>query len=787
MRRLADTLYRVRLATLVAILVVTALFGWKLRNLDISTHFLDLYPNNHPYVQLFEKYPAFGSPLTVTLLVKVRHGTLYNPQTLEKIQRATQMFDLIPGVDHEGIISIASRKVKHMEATVNGVQSTYLLVGAIPQTPEEIATFQEKVRTTAGVIGTLVSPRGDAALVQATFIEQLSDYGTIFDSVNRIISELNDADHELSAAGQPILTGWVYHYEREMYVIFGIGFLAMVILLAVYFRNLEGVLVPALVGIVSGIWGFGFAGLLGYNLDPLIIVVPILLVARALSHSVQMCERYFEIYNDTRDVRESCIESLVSLFPPGVVGILSDAAGLFLIAIAPIRLIDKLAYVCGLWSLTLVVTAIVLTFLLLSFFPPPRNVEDVVLTRAHSEGVLYRVFSFISFFSATPARSLATCLVFVAITLLAAWTGLHRQLGDVHPGTSLLWPDSPYNQAVADINSRFAGFDVLQVVLETDKSYGIETVAALDTMQRFQRYMEEDPDVGGTFSFGDLVPATNRLFRGGYPKWQVVPDDDAAGAMIAQLAMGNATPGDFDRVAKPPHFDAANISVWYKDHRGETIERALARARLFIKANNVGADGSPRLELAVGSMGLLAAVNETIGSLEITTVLLISLVIFCVTSFIYRSLTAGLLLVVIANMAYLMTTAIMYAKGIGLDVDTFPVAAVGMGIGIDYNIYLMSRMCEEYDRNPDYAVLVPTSIFTTGKAIFFTATTMIAGVIIWDVFSSLRFQADMGLLLAAVMLAHVILALFFQAAVMRLIKPSFLRTGLVITQTRKEG
>ena len=186
-------------------------------------------------------------------------------------------------------------------------------------------------------------------------------------------------------------------------------------------------------------------------------------------------------------------------------------------------------------------------------------------------------------------------------------------------------------------------------------------------------------------------------------------------------------------------------------------------------------------------MGLLAAVNETIGSLEITTVLLISLVIFCVTSFIYRSLTAGLLLVVIANMAYLMTTAIMYAKGIGLDVATFPVAAVGMGIGIDYNIYLMSRMCEEYNRNPDYAVLVPTSIFTTGKAIFFTATTMIAGVIIWDVFSSLRFQADMGLLLAAVMLAHVILALFFQAAVMRLIKPSFLRTGLVITQTRKEG
>lgn len=785
MRRWSEWLYLRRPAALTVVALLTVFFGWKAWKVDVATHFRDLYPAGHPYVRLFDRFPLFGSPLTVSMVITVRHGTIYNPRTLAKIKEATELFDLIPGVDHDQIFSIASHSVTHVEATVSGIQSTFLMQTGIPQTADDMARFRHTIDTTPGVVGTYVSASADAVLIQATFVERLLDYSVIFDRVNAITSKLHDGDHQIYAAGFPMLTGWVYHYRVQTYELFCVGFLAMVALLAIYFRNLEGVLVPTVAGLASAVWGFGFAGVLGENLDPLIIVVPILLVARALSHSVQMTERFFEIYDEVKDVREACIASLTSIFPPGVVGIICDASGLFLIAIAPIGLIRKLAYMCGLWSLSLVVTAIIVTFLLLSYLPPAKNTADLVLSSKQRGGVLLRIFELIVACSSSKRRSLVTALVFAAISVVSAMAAAHRELGDINPGSSLLWPNSPYNTGVAEINSRFGGFDVFQVVEEGKPGHTFESYEGLSLMRRLERYMSRDPAVGGVFSFADMIPSVNLLYHGGLPKWNVIPAADQDAAMLCELTISGAPTGEIVHWLQPG-FKAAPISFGYRDHRGPTIDRALARARSFIALHRPELERqSLKMELASGSMGLRAANNEVIGRLEPVTVVLISLVIFGVTTFIYRSVTAGVLLVLISNIAYLATAGVMYLAGIGLDVNTFPVAAVGMGIGIDYNIYLMSRMCEEYLADSNYAVLVPNSIFTTGKAIFFTATTMIIGVILWYFLSSLRFQADMGLLLSAVMLAHVALALFFQAAMMRILEPKFVATGSIIVESRK--
>src|SRR5213594_3013781 len=194
MNRWADWLYDYRLGATIVVTLLTVFFAWEVKHLEISTHFSDLLPRNHPYVKIFEKYPTFGSPFTVSLVIEVKRGTIYNPRTLQKIQEATRLVDLIFGVDHDQILSIASRKVKHVEATIGGIQAANLLVGPVPNTPEEIAKLREKVRATGGVMGSLVSFQEDAALIQATFIERLTDYDVIFNSVNEIIKPLQEPD-----------------------------------------------------------------------------------------------------------------------------------------------------------------------------------------------------------------------------------------------------------------------------------------------------------------------------------------------------------------------------------------------------------------------------------------------------------------------------------------------------------------------------------------------------------------------------------------------------------------
>lgn len=767
-----------------AILLLTAFFAWEMRHLDISTSFRDLYPSNHPHTSLFEKYPGFGSPLTVSLVVQVKSGSIYHPQTLGKIQEATRLVDLIPGVGHDRVLSIASRKVKHVEATAAGIESTSLLVAAVPETSEELEKLREKARSTPGVMGNLVSFREDAALIQATFIERLTDYNVLFDRVRGIMEQLRDENHELYAAGQPMLTGWVYFYERQMFLIFAVTILGMILLLVLHLRNVAGVVTPIVASTATSLWGLGFAALFEISIDPLMMVLPMLLVARSFSHAIQASERYFEIYADTQSKREAYVGSLVSLFPPGTLGVVTDAAGLFFIAMAPIPIMRKVVLVCGFWAVSLIPANVLFTPLVLSFLPAPRNAARVVGRAKEEEraGWAGRAIAIgergldrlLGVTGRLSQGRLAWCTLGV-LTAVFIWAGLAAArlvVGDANPGTSLLWPSSPYNRAVERINERFAGFDVLQVVVESSRPEGIRTAGALDLMQRFQRYMERDPEVGGTFSFADLVPQVNRLFHGGSPRWGVIPEKDPDAALLSQLAMAGASPGDFDRCVTTD-FSAANISVWYKNHRPETIERAMRRAETFIQNDHALNGDGLKIHLASGTIGLLEAVNETVARSELKIILLVLGAVFLTCSIAYRSFVAALLLLVPVSVSNLIASAMMAKMEIGLDVNTLPVAAVGIGVGIDYAIYLMSRICEEYRIQRSFEKAGPTAITTTGRAILFTGTTLLIGVAPWYLLSGLRFQADMGLLMAFLMFINMGVAMVLLPLLVHFIQPNF--------------
>ena len=612
-----------------------------------------------------------------------------------------------------------------------GIQANNFLVGPVPENPQDLEKLRSMIRSSPEVMGILVSRQEDAALIHATFIERLADYNVIFDGINEITEKLKDNDHEIYAAGHPLLTGWVYLYKKETLRIFAVTLIGMILLLAFHVRTLAGTATPVTVSIITTVWGLGMAGLLNISIDPLTMVLPMLLIARSFSHAIQACERYFEIYVETQNQKEACIGSLVSIFPPGVLGILTDAAGLFFVSIAPIPLMEKVGVVSGFWALSLIPANVLVTPIVLAFLPPPRNAAEVIGRNAARpdathpssaiavlESGIDRALRFIAHLS----RGTLAWVTGIILVVALAWSGLNvtrLMIGDNHPGTSLLWPDSAYNTAVKKINERFAAFDLLQVVLESgDRKVSMHSSASLELMQRFQRHMELDPEVAATFSFADRVTATNRLLHGGLPKWGVLPEDQADAAMLSQLAMTGAGPSDFDRFFTRD-LTAASINIWYKDHRSETVERALQRAKAFQGADETRNPATLHLRLASGTMGTIAAINETVARSQFQILLLVLAMIFLMCSITYKSILAGALLLVPVTFSNLIASALMVQLNIALDVNTLPVLAVGTGVGIDYAIYLMSRICEDFSLRNSYDEALYHAITTTGRAVLF--------------------------------------------------------------------
>ena len=326
------------------ILLITLFFAFEAKSIVVKTVLSDLLPINHPFIKIHEKYKELtGGAFKVFMMLRVKEGNIYNKETLEKIIRITEGLDAVPGVNHNQIYSIASRKLKKIKVVGDAVVADNLMKD-VPFSPSYIEELKVAIRTTPGVFGVWVSKDEKSAFFTAAFIERLIDCKIIFKEVSRLVEKESDKNHAIYMAGEPILMGWVNYYQGEMWWIFGATILSLFILLYFYFRNLVGVLVPILSTLMAAMWGLGFCGMIGWSLDPLILVIPLLITARALSHTVQLTERYFECYQECKDTKEACIRSMQSILPPGILGIVTDALGILFIAVAPIPLIEPVQY-----------------------------------------------------------------------------------------------------------------------------------------------------------------------------------------------------------------------------------------------------------------------------------------------------------------------------------------------------------------------------------------------------------------------------------------------------------
>jgi predicted RND superfamily exporter protein len=522
-----------------------------------------------------------------------------------------------------------------------------------------------------------------------------------------------------------------------------------------------GVLVPASAAIVSALMGFGFLGLIKQNFDPLVLVIPFIITARALSHSVQVVTRYLEEYEHCGDRMQASLATSLALFKPGGLAILTDIIGIALAALAPIPLLQKLALMGSFWLFSIFVSGMIVSPVLLTVLPMPgkKRAQGALVDRALAAIGRVSTGGFRTSIFAVTVAALGLGFVFAK----------NLVVGDVHPGTPMLWPDSEYNLATDRIAEPFANTEELTVVVEGASRDAIKQPRVLATMEAFQRHMEALPEVGATSSIIDVVPKLIRVLHGGDPKWDLVPDSKEQAGFFLEMLFTSGDPGDLTRFITPDAQNA-NITLYLRDHKGETLRSAIAAARGFIDAHPV--EGAT-FRLAGGYGGLLAAINEEVTALDVRITLAAFGAVFLCCALAFRSILAGLLFLLPLVASNYLTYALMGAMGIGLDVNALPVVALGVGLGVDYGLYVVENIQEAFQRGMDVTNSIVHGVRNAGKGVLVTGLTMGFGLAFWW-FSFLRFQAEMGLLLLFWMTMSMLGGLVLLPAILAHFEPKFL-------------
>jgi predicted RND superfamily exporter protein len=894
----------------VGIALLTAFFAWQLRHLEIYTQFLDLLPRAHPFIRNYEAYRGiYGNANTVVAAIVPREGDIYQPQVLEAIRATTDLLDssvvdpevnALPashytnpsgaiaravhtvvslvdgvlahgeevaaetGVDHNLVTSLVHRTARDSRVALDGSLHSPQLVEEIPTTKADLDALRERVRRNPSVFGPLVALDEKAALVRASFVDTRLDYGALFKHMQAAKARVESQyPVEVYLTGQPLLFGWTYAFATEILLIFGLTLTVSVLLLWAYFRRVYGVFLPMSGAACNVIWGLGFAAWVGYNLDPLVLVVPMLITARAISHSVQFVERFYEEYELLGDKDEACIRSMAELLLPCTVAIVTDWIGLLTIALATIPLMRDLGLLCSFWSGSILVTEMLLNRLMILYLPAPRERHH------HVSPLAARALGAAANLVGSRPSALAIVGVFTIGSLLCVPLALSVPIGENRPGTPILWESSEYNVAAREIAGRFYGLDDLLVIAHGEIPGRVYAPDSFKYIEALQRTLETDENAGGSISLVDLQKETNRLFHNDDPRWAMWMQTTSEIAGISFLMETSVpAPGILDPYRSQDSRSLA-VRVFYRDHRSSTVEDAIARLETF--AENERLDGSlairlkpgqpgwlhrlsfgyldpilpavpPRLEVAQrdrqggvtkleldapgarwlgpdgllaearpagwrepwslwvkpskdldwlerpggawlrdgvelryasGSIGVLAAANDEIAASSDLSIVIVFVTTFVIVWISYRSLLIAIILTASLASASLAALAVQAMIGIAIDVNTLPVQAIGVGLGVDYALYLVDRVMQERPNFATRVAAVQHSIRTTGLAIGFTASTLLVGIVFWIPISSLRFSSEMSLLLSILMGVNALGAILFVPAVICLLPDRF--------------
>lgn len=750
------------------IFLATLVFAAALPKLRIYSDFSDLLPQEHSYIQTYNRIKEnFGGANMIVMAIEVEQGTIFNNDTLKLVHEATQGVDNLPSVNHNLVSSLTHRTARKVFLSPEGsfVSQPYY-DPAKTYSADELAQMQRDVIANPNLFGLMVSPDFKAALIKAQLNESELDYVETFAALQKVRDTLARDGHKVHVTGNPVLTGWVYTYLDQIVQILAWTLALLATLLIVYFRRLYGIALPLLGIALSSIWGLGFMAMAGINLEPLSLPIPFLIAARATSHGVQLVVRYYEELAIVKNGKQAARNALDALFRPGSLAIIVDAVGIAVLVLGAAPFNYKLGLAAGFWGFSVIFTVHFMVPLALTVLPQPKTIENA------NEGVRNFLGNAMARTGGTEGGARAILFASLACVVVGSWYVAKVQLGESEPGSPLLNRDHDYNVSTAAINTLFPGSEELHIVARTEEKGGIKRPEVMHAIERFQAHMLSDPTLGGARALPGVVRVVNQLTHNDDPRWAQIPDnaDEVGGLMFAYMA-SSPIPGALKEYINPDE-NEANMVFFYKDHQAETINRVVALAeegKARIEAEVPGL----KIELGGGIIGVTAAANQALHTDHMIIIPAVMLLAFLLVMAYYQSLHAGWLMVLPMLFATVMTYAYMGWADIGISVNTVPVIAVGVGVGIDYAVYFMDRIREEMAVTRNIHRAVVNAVATTGYAVSFTAATLIAGVVMWIFMSDLRFQSDAAVLLSFMLVVNALAAMLIVPAWCVVFRPHF--------------
>jgi len=774
------------------ILLITLFFGYFVSKLKVATVFDDLLPQGHEYIKVHNKFRhIFGGANHITIIVQVKQGDIFNKTTLGEIKWISEELFKIPGVDRFKIMSIGVPKMKKIMMNAQGFRIVPVMK-TIPETPEEMKAFKLSIYGNEMCYGPFVSFDSKKAMITTDFFDEEIDYKVTFKELTRIRETVESKDKNVLVciAGEPMHYGYIAeNVSRVNLILIGTVCIIMVVLYF-YFRSKRGVIVPLVTAAVSAVWGLGFMSLLGYNLDPLVLVLPFLISLMTARHSMQLCARFLEEYSGGKSIDASSQIIIASMFIPGLTSIITDCLGISLVAIAPIPILQKIAITCAFWSIATTVLALILTPILLAYIPESKRLTEQLKEEERKrmrETFLDRSLPRMGRWIVGKGK----WVIITVSVLLTVWGFIYSErliVGDMLPGSNLLWPFHRYNLDGFRISFAMPVLCPLYVLIEGDQENAINNPDGLREIYKFQRYIRDAFTGTGRVMFTQSVVATfpgaQYVVKEGNPNWYFFPILDEEVLYSFRRTIYGVEPGDIDKYLDGDE-RYTNIVVFCRDKTGTTIKMVMDKVKEFIdKQSFIGKGKTIKLKayankeayvkysLAGGAIGVQAAVNEVINDAQLWNLILaLGGVLLCV-GIQYRSISAGLILTIPLAIANLLCFALMGIYQIGLTVSTYPVSSVGVGLGVDYGIYYLSRLVEEQKKTGDLNESIVNTLKSNGKSIVMIATTLTIGLIFW-IFSTLRFQAWMGALLAVLLFLNMLGALFLVPTLVAVFKPKF--------------